>query len=127
MIKQICLLLLFLVAFAEASTAQVSISEEENVNTLIRRRAGSRPETVTGWSVQIIATDDRVKAEDVKVRFLSQFPDVIGKVDFVAPYYRVRVGAFMTKHEATQLMNLVTGMYPEAYVIINDMISPRDL
>ena len=53
--------------------------------------------TIKGWRIQIITTNDRRKMETAKSKFRSMHPDVKVNWNHVAPYYRVKVGAYENK------------------------------
>ena len=58
----------------------------------------NRAETsIKGWRIQIITTDDRRKMEAARGKFSGLYPDVEVKWNHVAPYYRVKVGAYENK------------------------------
>jgi len=54
-------------------------------------------ETIKGWRIQIITTDNRRKMEAARSKFRSLYPDVDVSWNHVAPYYRVKVGAYENK------------------------------
>ena len=58
----------------------------------------NRAETsIKGWRIQIITNDDRRKMEAARSKFSWLYPDVKVKWNHVAPYYRVKVGAYENK------------------------------
>ena len=58
----------------------------------------NRAETsIKGWRIQIITTDDRRKMEAARGKFSGLYPDGEVKWNHVAPYYRVKVGAYENK------------------------------
>lgn len=54
-------------------------------------------ETVQGWRIQIITTDDRRKMEAAVSKFKYLYPQVYLKWKHMPPYYRVKVGAYENK------------------------------
>jgi len=53
--------------------------------------------SIKGWRIQIITTDDRRKMEAARGKFSGLYPDVEVQWKHVAPYYRVKVGAYENK------------------------------
>ncbi|MDF1694932.1 MAG: hypothetical protein P1U56_03835 [Saprospiraceae bacterium] len=66
--------------------------------------------TIKGWRIQIITTNDRRKMEKAKSLFASIYPDIEVKWNHVAPYYRVKVGAYENK---MQLMGFLLELKEE--------------
>lgn len=52
---------------------------------------------IKGWRIQIITTNDRRKMETARGKFSTMYPDIEVKWNHVAPYYRVKVGAYENK------------------------------
>lgn len=107
----------------------VNISEDPGIKSMMDRmvQINWMKETVTGWRVQILATTDRKKMEDVKSEFLSRYPNV--PIDWVhaKPYYKLRAGAYATKLEAIKLLHQLKRAYPSAYPARDSGIDPREL
>jgi len=77
----------------------------------------NRSETsIKGWRIQIITTDDRRKMEAARGKFAGLYPGVEVKWNHVAPYYRVKVGAYENKMQLMgfllELKNDFPGVIP---------------
>ena len=74
-----------------------------------------------GFRIQIYSSSNRnAREESAKVRaeFISKFPDIISYPLFAEPgYYKIRVGDFRTKTEATRLFLLISKVFPDAYIV----------
>ena len=79
-----------------------------------------------GWRIQIYFSSNRnAKEESSKVilEFLSRFPEseypnLKPYIQFAQPaYYKIRVGDFRTKTEATRLFLLISKVFPDAYIV----------
>ncbi len=66
--------------------------------------------TIKGWRIQIITTNNRRKMEAARSKFSSMYPDIDVKWNHVAPYYRVKVGAYEDK---MQLMGFLLELKKE--------------
>jgi hypothetical protein len=67
-------------------------------------------------------------AEEMKIEFEEKYEDVPAYITFAEPYYRVRVGDFRTRLEASQFLQRINRKYPNAWVIkekINLPIIPK--
>ena len=85
---------------------------------------------VEGFRIQIYNSSDRnAKVESAKVRqeFMSQFPDVVSYLLFAEPaWYKVRVGNFRSRTEATRLFLIISKKFPNAD-LVPDIINLPDL
>ncbi len=82
---------------------------------------------IEGWRIQILATTDRQKMENVKQTFQYRYPSI--PVDWIhnKPYYKLRAGAFATKLEALRLKYILDEDYPGTYPVKDDKINPSEL
>jgi hypothetical protein len=83
-----------------------------------------------GFRIQIYSSANRnAREESAKARaeFMSKFPDIDSYQLFAEPgYWKIRVGNFRTKTEATRLFLLISKIFPDAY-IVPDIINLPDL
>jgi len=120
----------FLVLFlcAISLSAQIEIIEPEPIKNLVHaweQNNFSKP-YVKGWRVQIGASNDLRKAEQLKEKFAAEFPEIT--VDWVQdyPYYKIRAGAFLEKREAKALIARLSTQYPGAYAAKDERIPISD-
>jgi hypothetical protein len=87
-----------------------------------------------GWRIQIYSSSNRNAKEEsnkANLEFLSkfpesQYPELKSYTQFAQPaYYKIRVGNFRTRTEATRLFLLISKVFPDAY-IVPDIISFPD-
>ena len=88
-----------------------------------------------GFRIQIYNSSNRNAREEsgkVRAEFLnkfpeSEYPDIKSYTQFAQPgYYKIRVGNFRTKTEATKLFLLISKEFPNAY-LVPDIINFPDL
>ena len=83
-----------------------------------------------GFRIQIYSSSNRNAREEsnkANVDFMSKFPDIRSYSLFAEPvYYKIRVGDFRTKTEATRLFLIISKVFPDAY-IVPDIINFPDL
>jgi hypothetical protein len=74
-----------------------------------------------GFRIQIYSNSNRNAREEsgrVNAVFLSKFPEIRSYPLFAKPgYYKIRVGDFRTKTEATRLFLMISKDFPEAYIV----------
>ena len=113
--------LLFIgILFLNSSSAQgnVSVKTSPSIDQMMDKfTTTNRAETsIKGWRIQIITTDDRRKMEAARGKFSGLFPGVEVKWNHVAPYYRVKVGAYENKMQLMgfllELKNDFPGVIP---------------
>jgi len=80
------------------------------------------PASVLGFRVQIFASSTENNADRVAADARSAFNRVY--VDYIAPYYKVRVGDCMTREEAEVMKNKARTRGYRGAFIIETMISP---
>ena len=127
--RVLVLALVFTFIYAVESTAQVTIIQSSDIQTLLDKEKSINKSTTTvrGWSIQILSSDDRTKVTELKTTFLNTYPNIAVDWDYEAPYYKLRAGAFRTKAEATRLLYKLREQFPDAYTVKNNNISPIDL
>lgn len=144
MIKKIISFLVFTVLFASLTVAQnsgstselfkraddksgkLNIIQDPAVDSLINRyilmsfrQYGGTG--MDGWRIQIYGSSNRnAREESNKVRqdFFNRFPDIVSYLKYSEPgYFKIRVGDFRTKSEATKLFMAVSKVFPDAYLV----------
>ena len=73
-----------------------------------------------GYRIHIFmesGNESLVNAEEVKGKFEEKYDDISAYITFGEPYYRVRVGDFRTRLEASQFLQKINRKYPNAWVI----------
>jgi len=128
---------------ANPNAGQLSIIQDTALDTLISRYilGYKKLEEKNGYSgmegfrIQIYSSSNRNAKEEsskANAEFLSKFPEsefseLKSYIQFAQPaYYKIRVGNFRTKTEATRLFLLISKVFPDAY-IVPDIIYFPDL
>jgi hypothetical protein len=74
-----------------------------------------------GYRIQIYSSSVRNAREEsgkVRAEFMSKFPDIVSNLLFAEPgYYKIRVGDFRTKTEATKFFLSISKVFPNAYIV----------
>jgi hypothetical protein len=107
-------------AFTEEPTSTSFLEElEEETTTVV-----SEPVTRQGYRVQIGAYRSEGEANSSADRARGSLGRSV-YVQYIAPYYKVRVGNFVNKYEATQYKNQLrsTASYRDAWVVPSEIIS----
>lgn len=78
-------------------------------------------ESIKGWRIQIITTDDRRKMEAAISKFSSLYTDMEVKWNHVPPYYRVRVGAYENKMQLMAFLLDLKRDFPAVIPVVDDI------
>ncbi len=108
--------------------SQVNISEESDVTRLMERyiNYSRSTETVPGWRIQIITTNDRRKMESARSKFASLYPHIHQSWKHVSPYYQVQIGAYRTKLDLQSFLIELKEEFPNAIPVM-DKIRKEEL
>ena len=77
--------------------------------------------TIKGWRIQIITTNDRRKMETARSKFVSMHPDIKVNWNHVAPYYRVKVGAYENKMQLMGFLLELKDDFPGVIPVMDDI------
>jgi SPOR domain len=84
-----------------------------------------------GYRIQIYSSNNRNAREEankVKFEFINKFPGIASVIVYDNPgYFKVRVGDFRSKTEATKLYLMILKVFPDSYFIPNCFINFPDL
>lgn len=87
--------------------------------------------TVDGYRIHIYmgsGNEALERAEEIKTEFEEKYEDTPAYITFGEPYYRVRVGDFRTRLDASRFLQRIERKYPNAWVIrekINLPVIPK--
>lgn len=128
--KKLLFSLIFIATLTVWSNAQnVQVKEDGVIGQMMFKmtQINEFNPQVEGWRIQILATTDRRKMEDVKTEFQMKYPLV--SIDWTQekPYYKLKAGAFNTKLEAARLLYRLKKDYPSAYPAKDNRINRSEL
>lgn len=77
-----------------------------------------------GYRVQIYCGNDRAKATNTKIDFMRRFPGVATYMTYLSPQFRVKIGDFRTRAEASKMYEQLSELYNPSmivpdYIVIN--------
>lgn len=112
-------------------SGRLNIIQDPGVDSLLSRYILHRKiNGIEGHRIQIYASSTRnAREESAKARteFIGRFPDIPSYIKFDPPgYYKVRVGDFRTKTEATKYLIAIRRVYRDAY-LVPDVINLQEL
>jgi len=122
-------LFLILMSITDSAVAQITVTEDAGIRNLMDRRKElnfKKDRYIKAWSIQIMVSRDKYEVLEKKEAFEKEYDDY--KVDWTyeQPNYKLNVGAYYTKLEATMAMHKLLEDYPDAYVFKNNQAKPSD-
>ena len=118
--RNFLLTILSLVSLASvAQNDNVTFHQERQVPELtdVYKMYNKRNDVADGYRIQVSFSNDRQEAYNNKAKLYKELPDEKCYVEYEQPYYKLRIGDFMTRLEAyDELRNVIT-KYPGAFVV----------
>lgn len=74
-----------------------------------------------GFRVQIYAGSNRSEAYAMQARFKNQFSNMDTYISYSEPNYRVKVGDFRSRSQATEFMNSIRTQYKSVFIFQEDI------
>ncbi|MGN6494416.1 MAG: SPOR domain-containing protein [Agriterribacter sp.] len=110
---------------ATDSFKNITVSRDARVDVLMKKNKEINEEVylktlknMAGYRLQVINTNDRNKALDVKTKMLSEFPSEKVYMIYQSPYFKVQMGNFRNRGDAEILLNKVKKIYPSGVFIV---------
>jgi hypothetical protein len=120
-----------------SNIGQLNINQDPAIDSLINRYILLSKKTqkevqyygMEGYRIQIYGSSNRNAREEsnkARAEFMNKFPDLVSYPLFADPgYFKIRVGDFRTKTEATKLFLTISKEFPDAF-IVRDIINFPD-
>lgn len=70
-----------------------------------------------GYRIQICSESSKKKVEQAKSRFISKYDSCTAYESYQAPAFKIRVGDFLTRMEASGFRQKILGDFPDAFVV----------
>lgn len=113
-------------AFASASGGNVKVIKDSRIDILIKKQIYINTLAIRnqpGFRVQVITTNKRNEAYDAKARVMQSYPEYRSYIDFQAPYFKVRIGDFKTREEATELRDRLSNLFTGGVFVVPAIIN----
>ena len=108
-------------------TKSVDIRQSDSVYVAMMeyiRKNGER--SVSGYRLRIYFNNSqtaRVDSEKAERDFILKYPQYPTYREYTNPYFKVTIGDFRTKSEALNVLKLIKGDYPAAFVVKENIFS----
>jgi len=121
--KRLCTLLFLSLSISFVSSAQVRVQEDAGISRLMSDflYQNQQRQTVKGWRILIVTTNDRRRSETAKANFEAMYPDIQAYWEQDVPMYKVKVGAFANKDALQGLLLDIKKEFPSAIPIVEEV------
>ncbi|MFN5347783.1 MAG: SPOR domain-containing protein [Bacteroidota bacterium] len=129
-IKLILIFLFGLSGLLKAQNQNVNLPNEELISDLIERhkRIGLLKQTTAGYRIQLYFGSERSKASEIKTDFSNNFSNTPSYLLYQQPNFKVRVGDFKTRMEASAFLESIKEFYTTSFIVPDEIKLPkRDL
>lgn len=122
--------------FADSLVTGVIVKKDPRLDVLSSKQAeiNKRSKILAGngfkrgYRIQVVNTQNRDEANNVKAEMLRRFPDQKAYMLYQAPNFKVRIGNFSTQREAETLKKMISLLYPQRGIyIVSDLIEYKIL
>ncbi len=122
--------ILVLLSLAVFAGEPVKISRDARVDALLNKHIKyNQTAPVSGYRINIYSqsgNNSHSAAVAAQAQFAELFPEMKSYLSFEEPYFKVKVGNFRTRLEATATLTKLQTNYPQAYVV-RDNLDLQDL
>ncbi len=77
---------------------------------------------VRGYRLQVLTTKSREDAFKTKAMLMQNFPDQKTYVLYQSPSFKVRIGNFVKRGDASNFKDILTSFYTEPVYIVDDRV-----
>lgn len=115
--------------FSSKSWAQSSNSESKTdslARELVERykKVNATKMSMTGFRIQIYFGSERAKATEIRTDFTKNFPEISSYLIYQQPYFKIRVGDFKTRIEASGFLKKLEDHYTTAFIVPDEVKLP---
>lgn len=123
------LLLLFVIIPSKAQIAKdagkIEIVSDKAINDLLETHIElNSKSTLKGYRIKIHFSTDKMKAKEVKAKFISKYPKVPAYEKYDQPNFNIRVGDFRTKLEAYKFLKEIQTDFPTSFLVQDEIELP---
>lgn len=96
------------VLISNVTITQIQLKQDDRIDLHLFEK---KTKPLWGFRVQISFDPNKKVIEEVRNRFVSNFPKIDTYITFEAPYYNLMVGDFRTQIEAQSFAEKIQGAY----------------
>jgi len=109
-------------AFAQTNAkvdSAIIITKDERLDELMQKQKdiNTQKQSIPGYRIQVYFGGDRLKAYEMKQEFVSKHPDMKAYVTYQQPNFKVRIGDFRTRLEASKMLKQIETTYTSCFIV----------
>jgi len=108
----------------EQTGAKVTFVHDAAIETILLKKNNVTVKGTAVFSIQVFSSNQRTAKNDatnIEKQLESKFPDAKVQVNYVSPFWKVRIGAFPTREEANkfrqELMSALPNLRDQIYIV----------
>jgi hypothetical protein len=115
----ILIILSFISLGSIAQNDNVTYNQDRHITELadVYKTYNKKNDVTDGYRIQVAFSNDRQEAYNNKSRLYKDLPNEKCYVEYEEPYYKLRIGDYMTRLEAYDKLRTVITKYPGAFVV----------
>ena len=118
---RLILIILAILAFTQikAQNGSVKIVQDHQIESLIFKQIliNKNINDINGFKIQIKNTTTQKEANILRQNFSKYFPNLKSYLNYEPPYYKIRIGNYLTKIEAQKDLKKIKRKYYGAYLV----------
>ena len=110
---------LFINEMSFGQNNQLTIIADSRIDSLMiqQTKINKQKDGVSGFRIQIKNTTTQKDANSLRAQFSRNFPELKSYLRYNAPYYKIRIGDYLTKLEAQKDLIEIKKKYRGAYPV----------
>ena len=107
-------------------TGKAEIVQDYKIKALLDKHIEiNAKSSIKGYRVKIRFGSDKNKANEIKAKFSTGYPNVPAYAKYDQPNFNIRVGDFRTKLEAYKFLKEIQTEFPSAFIVQDDIEFPK--
>ncbi|MEO6168746.1 MAG: SPOR domain-containing protein [Chitinophagales bacterium] len=117
--KLLVFILIFFPLLIQAQTGSITVVQDSGVQKVLKlyQSFATEKRAVSGFRVQLASNSNRTIVMDLKSKFMQQYPEVNAYVVYQQPQFKLRVGDFVSRKEATKFRDDLRASFPTAFTV----------
>lgn len=108
----------------------IVLQQDKQVDNLLSKHAriNKSDNKIQGWRIQIYNSsgkEARDEANEYRNKFLSKYPNLRAYLVYQPPYFKIRVGDYLTKPDAFRLYKEILTEFPVSYLVPDKINFPQ--
>ena len=102
----------------------ILLKKQAEANDLSTRNSAKR-RTARGYRLLVVSSNNRAEAIAARTKILTKFHELKARMEYRAPYYRVKAGDFISRNDAQAYQKRMASMFPGSIFIMSDVIEVK--